>query len=161
MRVMGQSPRGEASGKARAGTPSPAVRALRFTIMLTAASDAVEHNLLAADECGPPLDLGDLSGVGFRVHLGTERRSIATPCSRQALSGGGDSTATPPCAEADAPRDHPSPSEAGDLRSLREGKFYSGTASHTTKVDSGAGASRRKHITNGSGHEVSNSSRTR
>src|SRR5271166_2948051 len=97
MRVMGQSPRGEASGKARAGTPSPAVRALRFTIMLTAASDAVEHNLLAADECGPPLDLGDLSGVGFRVHLGTERRSIATPCSRQALSGGGDSTATPPC----------------------------------------------------------------
>ena len=65
-------------------------------------------------------------------------------------------------AEADAPRDHPRPSEASDLRSLREGKFYSsGTASHTTKVVSGAGASRRKHITNGSGHEVSNSSRTR
>ena len=64
-------------------------------------------------------------------------------------------------AKADALRDHPSSSEASDLRSLRQGKFYSGTASHTTKVDSGAGASRRKHITNGSGHEVSNSSRTR
>ena len=65
------------------------MRALRFTIMLTAASDAVEHNLLAVDECGPPLDLGDLSGVGFRVHLGTERRSIATPCSRQCFRAAG------------------------------------------------------------------------
>src|SRR5271166_945220 len=57
--------------------------------------------------------------------------------------------------------DQPTGGWANLLRSLREGKFYSGIASHTTKVDSGAGASRRKLITNGSGHNISNSSRTR
>jgi hypothetical protein len=49
----------------------------------------------------------------------------------------------------------PRPPHSGSARS------YPGTTSHTTKVVSGAGSSWRRHVTNGSGHEVSNSSRTR